>query len=225
MPFDADTEFELAKYRKAYTQSPRYAMKSGTHIFLDEAKVREYTKDLDKISAADFGCGNGQSALLLNEIGFSIVDLIDFVGYEFVHPDVKELVEDGNARYFTYTLWGPAVKTLPTYDFTVCTDVMEHIPEKYVDEVMRTIRSKTRFNGVSYWRIALWGSETPEEKAKAKAKYGGELHVTVRPPEWWVEKLVKLYGKVDYEVWQNPRKPNRRVLIAFCSPDKTPPSE
>lgn len=224
--FDPASEVERAKYVRAYTQSQRYREKSGKHIFMDEQAVRKYVATLqNKDLAIDFGCGNGSSALLLNELGFEQIDLIDFVGLDHAPEEVLKLRDEGKAAFYRWSLWERNMQTLDPANFTVCTDVMEHIPEDKVDAVMGTIRAKTDpFDGVSYWRIALWGSETPEQKAKAKANYGGELHVTVRPAVWWVEKLKKLYEEVDYEVWANPRKPNRRVLIAFCRPhsQKTP---
>lgn len=219
--FDPASNVEAAKYDRAYTQSQRYREKSGRHIYADEEKVRKYVETLpSKAVAIDYGCGNGSSALLLSDLGFQLTHLVDFVGLRYAPPEVVNLASRGRAQFHEWTLWGQEVKTLPKCDFTVCTDVMEHIPEEFVDTVMANIRYHLRPEGVSYWRIALWGSETEEQKAKAKSNYGGELHVTVKEPGWWLQKLSVLYDGIDYQVWHNPNKPKRRVLIAFCTPQK-----
>ena len=218
MKFDADSEVELAKYLRAFSNA-RYHHRSGIHIYADEKEVRKAVASLQhKESAIDFGCGNGKSSELLRELGFKQVHLVDFITPDFLAVDINDAVVFHRA-----SLWDKALYALPKCDFSVCTDVLEHIPEQHVDQVLDLIADRLQDTGIAYFRIALWGSETEDQRRKAKEKYGGELHVTVKPSQWWLEKLIHRWKYTQLDVWTNPNKPNRRVLIAFCS--KTNPLE
>ena len=213
--FKGDSAAELVKYLRAYAE-PRYRRKSGLHIYEDEAAVRAWLKTRSCALSVDFGCGNGRAALLLLQIGAKHVTLCDFIGPEYLDPEVEAQRKAGAVTYVHDSLWELDPDELPNMDFAVCTDVMEHIPEPHVDSVLHNIADSLKEGGSAYFRIALWGSSTPEQKAKAQAKYGGELHVTVRHAAWWVDKLKGLWGNVEFTVWTHPTKTERSVLIAFC---------
>jgi len=210
--FDADSKVERAKYQSAF-QDERYRRTSGLHIYADEAQVREWLGRHAHDRCVDFGCGNGLSSRLLLDLGAQSVRLVDFIDESFLDAWVRD---KPSIDYFQCSLWDPRVLSIGKHDFAVCTDVLEHIPEHRVDEVLDNIKGCLLPEGTAYFRIALWGSTTEAQKKKALEKYGGELHVTVKPSEWWLAKLAKRFQETDFKVWTNPNKPERKVMIAFC---------
>jgi SAM-dependent methyltransferase len=220
--YDGQSNHERAKYLRAY-QEPRYRRKSGLHIYEDEFAVRQWLSSRPLGSCVDLGCGNGLSSLLLRDIGAQRVTLCDFIGRDYLDPAVQDAITAGWADYHEDSLWQIDPLKLGPYDFLVCTDVMEHIPEDKVDAVLDNAAALVADGGSAYMRIALWGSSTDAQRKKAQEKYGGELHVTVKPHEWWQEKLDRRFkGAKDYTVWTNPRKRERSVLIAFCEKTASP---
>lgn len=119
--------------------------------------------------------------------------------YEIVKKtNSKFLLDYGSGKGKQYSIhkldeyWGvtvecydPYVKefsTLPdkTYDGVVCTDVLEHIPEENLDLVLNNIFSRaTKF---VYFCIHVG-------KATKKFSNGENVHVTIRPPEYWKDKI------------------------------------
>lgn len=76
-------------------------------------------------------------------------------------------------------------------DLVVCVDVMEHIPENCVDEVLNDIESLSK--------KAILFSISTREAAKLLPN-GENAHVTIKPEEWWMEKINKInrYVKVRF---------------------------
>lgn len=77
-----------------------------------------------------------------------------------------------------------------TYDGVICTDVLEHIPEDKLNETLSIIFSKaTKF---VFFSIFI-------EKAKKKFSNGINIHVTVKPAEFWTN-LINLHNKNNVKV-------------------------
>lgn len=74
-----------------------------------------------------------------------------------------------------------------TYDFVVCSDVLEHIPEDELEEFFFEINSYVRKNGVIFYSI----STTPSNNA---FEDGTNMHVNLKSPEEWVA-ILKKYSK------------------------------
>lgn len=68
-------------------------------------------------------------------------------------------------------------------DLVICTDVMEHIPENCVDDVLKDIES--------FSKKAIFFSISTRKASKFLPN-GQNAHVTVKPKEWWMEKINKL---------------------------------
>ena len=82
-------------------------------------------------------------------------------------------------------MYDPAVpgydeKPEGTFDIVICTDVMEHIEEQDVPAVLDNIFGYAD-KGV-YLAICL-------REAKRLLPDGRNRHVTVKPQEWWLEKI------------------------------------
>ncbi len=156
-------ETERAKYQKVY-QFPGYgAVGHGLKIagyLTDRAPTRGVL--------GDFGCGRGGSLPPYLAAGFTIqpIDHVDVLAPVMgVHPQVRPVV--------VANLWADL---LPTVDYGLCTDVMEHIPETHVPDTIANIARAVRHGCL--WTVChvpdVWGK-----------RIGESLHMTVRDAGWW----------------------------------------
>ena len=68
-------------------------------------------------------------------------------------------------------------------DLVICTDVMEHIPENCVDEVLKDIEN--------FSKKAIFFTISTREANKILPN-GQNAHVTIKPKEWWLKKINKI---------------------------------
>jgi len=109
-----------------------------------------------------------------------------------------------------------------TYDLVLCIDVMEHVQEDKVDEVLKDIFSYSN-------RVFLTITCYPATQILLNGK---NAHYTIKEPEWWKEKLKPYDGSyiaifqtmpdrggkvVNKEEW----KPNAITLKKLEKNDKT----
>ena len=135
-------------------------------------------------SLLDYGCGK---ALLYDDMKYKEMP-IDENGQVLSKPLSKLWQLD----YFS--LYDPAYEKyskLPKgkYDAVICTDVIEHIDEKDVDWILDEIFSYAR--KFVFVTIACY-------KALKKFEDGRNLHVNVKQPSYWKEKLLKLHNKYSH---------------------------
>jgi hypothetical protein len=104
---------------------------------------------------------------------------------------------------FMPTLYDPAVKAYskkPTgrFDGVICTDVLEHVPERELDHVIADL--------VGYARKWCFISVCCRPaKGNKRLLDGRNVHVTIKPPDWWREKLAAAFaGKADLHLAFNP---------------------
>lgn len=103
--------------------------------------------------------------------------------------------------------YDPAIaehSTLPTgpFDLVVNTDVLEHIDEQDLDDVLSEISSLSKN---VYFNIAT-------ARAAAVLPSGENAHCTVRPDAWWHEKLVAHFPCLrPTEAW----KPQRCSFVTW----------
>ena len=133
--------------------------------------------------------------------GYSLVTFIHEIGYLIKHGNITTAVDYGCGKarawknYDLKRLWNlqevqlydPGVEQFakrPTAcDLVICTDVMEHVPEDVVDEVLQDVCSLA--NKAVFFNIST-------QPASKKLVDGSNAHATVRPRRWWQEKLSKL---------------------------------
>jgi len=117
-------------------------------------------------SLIDLGCGCGVYSHFFKERGVKVLAL------DGVNPPKEEsfplpmIIEDLTRPIFNK--WG-------AFDVTLCLEVAEHIPEKYLDPFLKNL---TRF------------SETLVLSA-APPHQGGHYHVNEQPKRYWVQKLAR----------------------------------
>lgn len=118
--------------------------------------VQRHIYDLPPVrSILDFGCGRSR--------------LVDW------------LAKIHDARAFRYDPAIPEFSKMPTekIDLVLCTDVMEHIPEENLPNVIGAIRD---LSPNAYFNISC-------RSATEILPNGENAHCTVRPPRWWADHL------------------------------------
>jgi hypothetical protein len=64
----------------------------------------------------------------------------------------------------------------------ICSDVLEHVPEQLVDNVIEEL--------FGYARLFVWMSICCRQ-AKKHFPDGTNLHVTVQPEAWWIARIAR----------------------------------
>jgi 2-polyprenyl-3-methyl-5-hydroxy-6-metoxy-1,4-benzoquinol methylase len=112
-------------------------------------------------SVFDMGCGAGKYLKILENMK------VPAEGYD---PNVKEYSKMSEG----------------TYDLVLCLDVLEHVPEAELDNILKAIESRTKKYAIfSICDASLWG------------KYVDKTHVTCHSKMWWREKLSKYFKMAD----------------------------
>jgi hypothetical protein len=167
---------EALKYGKMW-EIPNYRIVAPGEdlapIFLQQAKPKPGA------TVIDFGCGTGRGSLYLAMFGKLNVTMVDFVNNS-LDPDIKEMLktQSQSLRFVKKDLEQP-LRMAAEYGY--CTDVMEHIPEEKVDIVLDHI--------IGAAQHVFFSISTGEDRCGKLI--GEELHVTVKPFEWWMEKFTK----------------------------------
>lgn len=141
------------------------------------------------ISIIEIGCGNGQlcnilQAMELDVTGIDIVGLeniYDRSKYKFFQKDLTETPYDFADRQFDYCL---------------CFDVLEHIPEAAVPEILKEM---ARISSNLIIKVACDG--TPP------------LHITVHPIDWWKEKLEECCPSFSWQMIRNFKQVRPRTSV------------
>jgi hypothetical protein len=113
-------------------------------------------------TALDYGCGKGT-------ISQTFLDL----EWDEYDPGIPEKSEKPDGQY----------------DLVTCTDVMEHVEEAFVDDVIKELGAYTK--KVLFVDIACYLTG----KTFAEGPYKGEdLHITILDPNVWIERFNALTG-------------------------------
>ncbi len=146
----------IKQYEILHAEKTEYGMSSIKYV-PEISLVITYLKPK---TVLDYGCGK---SFLVNKLSELHKDII-FYRYD---PAIEEI----------NTL------TLDHYDLIINTDVLEHIPEKYFDEVLEKIASISD-NAFFVLHHTLANQILPN---------GENAHCTVRPPHWYYKKFLKVY--------------------------------
>lgn len=172
---------EYLEQQKQLHESPRGYGYSG---YKHAAKVAFVLEIAGWTSVLDYGCGAGTFGHVLRD------------GYGF-----------------TGVLWeyDPAVEGLeepPPYpvDLVVCTDVLEHIEPKKIDNVLHHMRLLCR--RAAFMSISL-------TYANKQLVDGRNAHLNVHEYGWWLGKLITHRWRIsDWEVYHDDTGPKNLYLWA-----------
>ena len=96
------------------------------------------------------------------------------------------------------TLYDPAVPEFAAplfgqFDGVICTDVLEHVPE---DELPDVIGDLVRLSRMWCFVSVCCRPARPNKNLPG----GRNAHVTIRPQEWWLERLLEAFQGSAAEV-------------------------
>jgi len=132
--------------------------------------VEEYGIGRDAL-IVDFGCGAGHACRYLAEAHHRCLG-ID-IAANALHADSA-----GRFPFLRANVW-----RLPFHlqgDYGFATDLLQTIPEPHLDKTLNTIRSS--INHETFFNISV-------RRDGYGQRIGERLHQTVRPREWWLERL------------------------------------
>ena len=170
--------------------------------------------------------------------GQSFISFFDFIGVN---------------KQEDYTAWDPTVKGLDfklphgaRWDTTICQDVLEHVPEVDVPDVIEDLVYRTNsclFIMVSCNPGRQMFIKGYDKGVKIKdldeSNYDGEIHSCVKDPKWWVDVLKTASNKV-MKYRSNPMvikmamkgiypegsdKSDRKEVISFANSKNIPHKE
>jgi 2-polyprenyl-3-methyl-5-hydroxy-6-metoxy-1,4-benzoquinol methylase len=165
-------EAERIKYQRMWTEVPGYRTNSPGERLVDTfLSLAQWDKGDWLI---DCGSGTGRAAKKLSDAGLNVT-MLDITPTA-TDPDVK-------LSFIEACLWDmPEFPQRGLYDWVYCCDVCEHLPTEHVDAVLDNLATMTGYG--AFLQIAMW----PENYGK---QIGETLHLTVKPTEWWMEKINK----------------------------------
>jgi hypothetical protein len=166
-------DIEREKYEKVWTFAAYRDWSPGEGL-VNEAIAALGMRPGEKV--IDYGCGPGRATDLFARLGFRALG----VDHAANCLDVGVM-----APLILACLWDlPPLSS----EWAFCCDVMEHIPEEKVDAVLAGIRARAERG--AFFQICL------EKDGAGPHLLGEPLHLTVKPAEWWLEKLRGLWGSV-----------------------------
>ena len=133
----------------------------------------------EPITILDFGCGRGTFKPAI----------------EGLHPGVRVTEYDPGVR-------GKDTLTMVPVDYVVCTDVMEHVEEKFVVDTLRTIN----------W-LAISGVFFNIDVAESKSFLpdGRNTHITIKPTKWWKDMLSMHIPEMEWTIHEETKS---RIVIS-----------
>ena len=176
-------EREKQKYERMWSEVPSYRAFSpgytSSYIFFDHFKERVKPDQ----TITDFGCGPGLAALpfLDHKLNVHLVDIAENSLQDKIEALTLFLPE--RIRFTQASLWEMPESIKPS-EWIYCVDVLEHIPTEKVDDVLEALSKRTLLGGTL--QIC-----TVDEKFGEHID--DKLHLTVKPKEWWLEKIGKYW--------------------------------
>lgn len=154
----------------------------------------EYTKNIksivdatNSVTVLDYGCGKAMH-------------------YKKEKP-INELFNIASKNMRFYDIGVPEYEVIPdgTFDGVICTDVLEHVPEDIIDDVIEQLFSKADKFVFLVISCGLAVKILPN---------GENAHVTVKHPEWWNSKLKQYYraNRIVHIKYTIPTDPKYNIL-------------
>jgi len=167
---------EDAKYSRLYKNNwPDGPVRLACEILAPVLR-KKYDNVLD--------CGCGLSTLR-NYIKCTKYTGVDVSSYQIKKLNSKN--KDKNLKFARCSLTEPLPYKENEFTCVFCLDVLEHIAEEYVEDVLKNM---LRVSEEFIFSICL-------RKAKSKDKDGNQVHLTVKPTEWWIDKLKTCGYNID----------------------------
>jgi 2-polyprenyl-3-methyl-5-hydroxy-6-metoxy-1,4-benzoquinol methylase len=139
----------------------------GYALTLHKQNIKTYISITDCKNILDYGCGKGMQYF-------------------------KENIHNDYFYGIMPSLYDPAVEEyskIPDgkFDAVISTDVLEHIPEEELDDVLKQIFDKS----IKFVYLGICNS-----LASSYLPDGRNSHVTRKPLDWWIEKCLPFSNKL-----------------------------
>ena len=142
---------------------------------------KTFFSDEDIKTIIDVGTGRGQFVDYMTKKGISCTG-VDFA----IEPDV-EFNQDNFIRAEAHNIPVPD----KSYDCLTSFDMLEHALEQDVEKIFEEFYRITK----KWFVFSICPQPSSVKKCLIDMNMSGQLHMTVRPWEWWIEKIEK-YGEV-----------------------------
>jgi len=145
---------------------------------------------LDMHSKSDWGNSSGQmSGDTIVSFLKSFPDIKTILDYGCGKGSLKIWAEDSGITGREWTLYDPGMpefqeKPTGKFDLVITTDMLEHVEEKYLDDVIEEINSYT--NKYLYNEIACYLARAFFQSGPYKGK---DLHINLKAPDEWMVRL------------------------------------
>jgi len=149
----------LDQYKIIHSETDTFGTSSIEFLYLVELIIKE----LKPKSVLDYGCGRSR---LVEELK--------------INSDIKRYRYDPAVKEYS-------VLPVEKVDFVINTDVLEHIPEEHLDELLSGIKS---ISENVFFNIS-------NRLANKVLPNGENAHCTVKPPKWWQKKLESRFGFIQ----------------------------
>ncbi len=125
----------------------------------------------------DFGCGTGRAGLEMYKAGHQVLAV-----------DFADNCRDEEALVLPFLEWDLARPIPARAHWGFCSDVMEHIPEGQVNDVLANIMEAAE---TVFFQI----STRPDDLGEL---IGNKLHLTVKPHFWWMDSFEWIGASVTW---------------------------
>lgn len=166
--------FETLDNGAGYTDSPLW--EDAAHIIKEVFAVGPHGDRSGELHAVDVGCAKGFLVRHLRRRGFDAwgVDISDYA-IRSAPADTVDFL-----RLYDLTSPDPSFFGEDAFNFAVCLETMEHIPENQVDQALANIARLVEPGSQVLFAICTdkqpgWDSDP--------------THVTIRSRDWWTERL------------------------------------
>jgi hypothetical protein len=140
---------------------------------------------------------------LLNKLPSGAITVLDYgCGRGTLKPALEELHPEVTVAEYDPGVLGKDVLPMKPVDYVVCTDVMEHVEEKFVVDTLRTIN----------W-LAISGVFFNIDTAPSKSFLpdGRNTHITLKPNKWWKGMLDMHIPEMQWTVHEDSKS---RIVIS-----------
>lgn len=152
----------------------------GLSILQHRKQIGKLMRKYGAVTLLDYGCGRGDA-------------------YSSPH----KIYRDWGLKRHEITLYDPAFPRhdkLPgrRFDIVLCSDVLEHVPEEDTERFVGDL-----FN---HAKVHVWASVCTRA-AKKTFPSGENLHVTVKPLQWWLDtfdQVKLLFPFLSYTLVETP---------------------
>lgn len=157
----------------------------------------------------DYGVSGGRSSKFMAPLISALApeSILDY-GCGRSHL-IKMLMRSFRFYGYKYDPCVPEYEQLPVkkVDLIVCTDVLEHIHKSFLKEKLNEIKAISQ-NAI--FIIKCFTSPT-------KLTDGRSVHVTVEPPEWWINTIAQVFGQAQIII-KFTKKPNLEKFMCTTFP-------